>query len=168
MSINIIACMDLNCGIGVNNTLPWHFPNDLKRFKELTKDNFVVMGRITYQSLGKPLPNRINIILSKNKKFKTSSNTFVYRSMEDVIEKYHKHNNDQQELFIIGGSEVYKQALPIADKLYLTIIENKYENIDSYFPVFSFEEWKVEEHITNEPDEKHPYYYHYITYEKKK
>lgn len=159
--------MGLNREIGYKNQLIYHFPNDLKRFKELTTNHIVVMGRKTFQSIGKLLPNRINVILTHNKKFKTPLGGFVYHSFDDVVKEYKNLNNNEKELWIIGGESIYRQSLPYADYIYLTIIEHTTEKVDTFFPEFDLSEWKLIEHIKNKSDEKHPYDYHFVTYKRR-
>jgi dihydrofolate reductase len=165
--INLIAAIDLNRGIGSNNDLLVKLPNDMKHFRELTTGHFIVQGRRTFDSIGHPLPNRTNIILTRNKRYSAPYGTFVYHSIEEVIHAYHKQNNDESELFIIGGAEVYSQAIHYADRLYLTIIDHEFPNVDSFFPAFSFLDWKVTSNIRNEADENNPYVHSFITYERR-
>ena len=127
MRILIIAALDRNRVIGNGGTLPWHLPEDLKRFKRLTTGHAVLMGRKTYESLGKPLPHRRNIVLSSRpidgvESF--SSLSSALQSLESV-----------ETLFIIGGGEVFRQALPLADGMYLTIVEGEHEG-DTFFPEY--------------------------------
>jgi dihydrofolate reductase len=128
--ISIIVAMSSNRVIGKDNQLPWHLTEDLKHFKKITTDNVVVMGRKTHQSIGKPLPNRLNVILSRDVKWykPLGDNCVICYSIEEVLERF-KYRN----LFIIGGSEIYNQFLPHTDKIYLTHIEKEF-NGDSYFP----------------------------------
>lgn len=166
MSINIIAAIGLDGELGAENKLLCHLPNDLRRFKELTLNSFCVMGRNTFESLPATLPKRHNIILTRNKKYKAPIGTYVYHNLHEVIEKYHNHNNDENDLWIIGGSEIYYQALEFADKIYLTVIESRFSEADVYFPRISLEDWKPVENIANKKDDRHPYNYSYITYER--
>jgi dihydrofolate reductase len=139
----------------------------MKHFRKLTENNFCVFGRKTFESIGHPLPNRHNIILTKNEKYEEPAGTYVYSSLEDVIHEYHSYNNDENELFICGGSEIYKQALKYADRIYLTIIEHRFSKIDTYFTPFSFLDWKVTSNVKNLADETHPYNYSFVTYERR-
>lgn len=165
MSINIIVCMDRLNAIGNDNKLLSHQSADLKRFKLLTQNNYIVMGRTTYGSIGRILPNRHNIILTRNKKFNVTG-AYIRHSLEEVIKEY-KLNNNEQELFICGGSEVYSQAMQYADKLYVTVIDHKFDKADSYFPSINMNEWKVTDYEKHEADEKNEYDYWFITYERK-
>ncbi|PAD84886.1 hypothetical protein CHH57_02315 [Niallia circulans] len=164
MSINIIVCHDLNGAIGYKNKLLSHQSADLKRFKHLTQGHFVLMGSTTYRSIGKLLPNRHNIILSRNKKFHVPG-AFIRHSIEDVIKEY-KLNNNEQELFIIGGEEVYKEAIKYANRLYVTIIDHEFDKVDAYFPNINMNEWKVTDIEKHLSDENNDYDYSFVTYER--
>lgn len=124
--------------IGINNQLPWHLPEDLKRFKALTISKPIIMGRKTYESLGRPLPQRPNIIISRNLNF-TAENCYVVNSLNAAITKAKEFNTE--EIMIIGGAEIFKQALPLATHMYLTIIAQDIAG-DSYFPEFNLNEWQ--------------------------
>jgi dihydrofolate reductase len=139
----------------------------MKHFKELTEHNYVLMGRFTYDSIGTPLKNRINIILTRNKKYETPKGTFVYNSFEKVINSYKNLNDEETELFVIGGANLYSQALHYADRIYLTIVENTFPEADTFFPKFSLNEWKVISHQKHSSDETHPFNYNFVTYERR-
>lgn len=149
MTISMIAAIEINLGIGKDNMLPWHIPNDLKHFKNITNGHTVVMGRKTYESIGKPLPNRTNIVLSR---------THPEWSLQLILD-----TAKQNDVFIIGGSEIYNLFMPYADKLYLTLIHKNYE-CDKFFPNFFHYEWECTsaKHID---DESVPYTF--ATYERK-
>ena len=134
MMISIIAALDEKRGIGKNEQLPWHIPKDLKRFKELTTGHTVIMGRKTFESIGKALPNRINIVITQNPKFDAQDAIMVH-SLEEAIEKAQERGGNE-EIFIIGGGEIYKQAIKKADKLYLTLVKGDF-NCDTFFPDYS-------------------------------
>jgi dihydrofolate reductase len=167
MSINLIAAIGLNRELGYKNQLLCHLPNDLKHFKELTTGQFVVMGRKTYESIGHSLPNRQNIIVTRNNKYKEPLGTYVYNSLEDVIHEYQSYNENQNELFICGGAEIYKQSLKYANRIFLTVIETHFSKVDTWFPPFSFLDWKVTSNIRNEIDENNQYVHNFITYERR-
>lgn len=145
---SIIVAIGNNNEIGKNNKLLWHIPEDLKKFKEITQGKTVIMGRNTYESIGKPLPNRHNIVLSKN--LKSFSNNYnekleIYNDFSKIVEKY---KNSDKEVFIIGGAQVYKKALElgIAEKLYISHIDFSDNDADTYFPKIDCNIWKkVEE-----------------------
>lgn len=141
--INIIVATSINGVIGCNNKLIWYLPTDLKKFKEITSGHPVIMGRKTYESIGKPLKNRRNIIISRNKNYKVDGCEVVF-SLEDAIKL--TNNN----CFIIGGGEIYNQSIGIADKIYLTIINKEFEG-DVKFPKLN-DEWikiKSEDFLEN-------------------
>jgi dihydrofolate reductase len=167
MSINIIAAIGVNRELGYKNQLLCHLPNDLKYFKEKTTGQFCVFGRKTYESIGYPLPNRHNIIVTRNTNYKIADGVFVYNSLLDVINEYISYNNNENELYICGGAEIYRQALPYADRIYMTIIEKHFSKVDTYFPPFDFHDWKVTERIKCEADENNPYVHHFVTYERR-
>lgn len=131
--INIIVAIAKNRAIGKDNKLLWHIPNDLRRFKEITTGHTVIMGRKTYESIGRPLPDRINIIITRNNDYKADG-CVTCKSLEEAIE--FAKENQENEVFIIGGGEIYSQAINLADKLYLTLVEGNFE-ADTYFPDYS-------------------------------
>jgi dihydrofolate reductase len=152
--INLIVAMSSNGVIGKENQLPWHLPEDLKRFRLITNNNVVVMGRKTHLSIGKVLPNRLNVILSRDTKWYNplGDNCVVCYSVEEVIEKF-----KYRDLFIIGGSEIYNQFLPHTDKIYLTLIDKDFEG-DTYFPNLG-DNWKE---VERETFEKEDFKFHFI------
>lgn len=133
--ITLIAACSENRVIGKDGTLIWHIPEDLKRFKKLTLGNPIVMGRKTYESIGKPLPGRTNIILTRDRNFK-AENCLVYNKISDVLEIFEKNN-----IFVIGGGEIYKQFLDRADRIELTLIHKNFDG-DTYFPQIG-NDWEV-------------------------
>jgi dihydrofolate reductase len=140
MSISIIAAVAKNGVIGSKNGLPWHIPADLKQFKKITDGHTVIMGRKTYESimksLGKPLPNRKNVVITRNIGFPTADEVLVYTSIEDALEAV----KDDGEIFVIGGGEIYNQTMKLANKLYLTELDDDKEG-DVYFPEFNRGLW---------------------------
>jgi len=148
MTISLIAAMGRNRVIGNENSLIWRIPNDMKRFKELTTGKAVIMGRKTFESIGRPLPNRTNIIITGDKNYKAEG-CIVVHSVDESIKKA-----DSEEIMIIGGAQIYKQFLPKADRLYLTLIDAESEG-DAYFPEFNKNEWK--ETFREWHDEGHKY-----------
>ncbi len=133
--ISIIVALSKNKVIGKNNKLIWHLPQDLKRFKKLTLNHVVIMGRKTFESIGKALPNRTNIVITRNKLYKTPNNkVIICDSLKKALQVGKKH--EKKELFIIGGGQIYSQAIDFADKLYLTVINKKFKG-DVFFPDFS-------------------------------
>jgi dihydrofolate reductase len=143
--------------IGNENKLPWNIPEDLKRFKELTSNNWIVMGRKTFDSIGRPLPNRKNIVLSKNKNLRIDS-VEVFNSPKEVIESY-KNNSDQKDLFIIGGTYVYELFLEYSEYLFITHVDKEYSG-DAFFPKIDWNEWKlISEESRYDDDEKVNFYF---------
>ena len=155
--INIIVATSKNRVIGNNNSLIWKLPADLKRFKQITTGSTVVMGRKTYESIGKPLPNRRNIIITRDTNYLVD-NCEIVNSIEEALMLC---NND---CFIIGGGEIYKQSIDIADKIYLTLVQEDFEG-DTYFPEIG-KEWTKVIREDFEPDEKNAHKYSFINYEK--
>lgn len=135
MSISIIAAVGRNLELGKKNDLIWHFNQDMKFFKETTLGHTVIMGRKTFESLPKALPNRLNVVITSDKGYK-AENAIVVSSVEEAL-KYCEND----EAFIIGGGMIYKEFLPYADKLYLTEIEDSCEDADTYFPSFDKEKY---------------------------
>lgn len=141
MRISLIAALSENRAIGKDNKLIWHIPDDLKRFKEITSGHPVIMGRKTFESIGRILPNRLNIVVSRDPSFagchpvklKPKEELVVVQSLEEAIDVAKK---ESLEIFIIGGGQIFEQAIKIADKLYLTVIEGNFEG-DAFFPDYS-------------------------------
>ena len=156
MKIALIAALTPQRVIGKNNQLPWHLPNDLKRFHRLTQNKTVIMGRKTYESIGHALPHRQNIIVTRNKNYNAPACEIV-SSLEEAIKKSHA-----EEIMIIGGESLYQQALPLADTLYLTYVETNCCG-DTWFPKFSLSDWDKIESESFPADEKHPYAYTFVT-----
>jgi len=154
--ISIIAAMDHNRLIGSENQLPWHLPADLKYFKKITTGKPILMGRKTHESIGKPLPGRLNIIITKNKQY-SALGCKVAHSIEDALSMADNH----PEVMVIGGSSLYKQMLPRAQRMYLTQIQGDTFTGDAYFP-----EWNKSEWYEIERDEKNKYAYSFITLER--
>lgn len=139
--ISIIAAIGKKRELGKNNKLLWHIPEDLKRFKKLTSGHAVIMGRKTFESVGRPLPNRLNIIVTRDHNFTISARpckdgqVFICYSLEQAIEiASQKYKN---EIFIIGGGEIYRQAIKLMDKLYLTVVDKEFPEADTFFPDYS-------------------------------
>ena len=150
MIISIIAAMDENGGIGFENQIPWHLPADLARFKELTMGHHLVAGRKTFQSIGSALPGRQMVVLTRNLEFE-APNCLRAGSLDEAISI--AEEAEENELFVIGGAEIYQEALPIANHLYLTIVHTCVE-VDTYFPEIDGSKWSqvCEQDIT--ADEK--------------
>lgn len=155
--IHIIAAVAKNRAIGLKNKLLYWLPNDLKRFKALTTGHTIIMGRNTYLSLPKgALPNRRNVVLSRTTK--DFPNCEVFPSLEKALESC----KDDEQIYIIGGARVYKQAIALADRLCLTEIDDTPQEADAFFPDYS--DWQVETKEVHEKDEKHAFNYAFVDY----
>lgn len=162
--ISIIVAIADNKAIGANNDLLWKLPNDMKRFKELTTGHTIIMGRKTFESLPKgALPNRTNVVITRDPKA-TFKNCEVFNNLKVAIDKH----KDEKEVFIIGGANIYEQALPYADKLYITWVHHIFKNADTFFPEINKDEWFITDSKDFSADEKHLYPYTFQTYIKKK
>lgn len=161
MTITIIAALSENRVLGKNNQLVWHMPNDFKRFKALTKGHHVIMGRRTYESLKQPLPQRTNIVITRQKNYQAGE-CLVVQSMAEALAAV---KNDDQP-FIIGGAEIYKLGLTLANKMELTLVESTFEG-DTFFPKFSDKDWELAQEEKHSKDEKNPYDYRFLTYRRK-
>lgn len=131
-TISLIAAIGKNRELGRGNQLIFQIPEDMKFFKEKTRGHAVIMGRKTYESIGHPLPNRKNIIVSRNTNYNVPNEVLKATSIEEAIELVKKHEND--EIFVIGGAQVYSLAMPFADKLYLTLVDSEVPDADAFFP----------------------------------
>ncbi|WP_311388679.1 dihydrofolate reductase [Apibacter muscae] len=162
--MTIIVAMDENQAIGGNNQLLWHLPSDLKHFKKLTQNHVVIMGRKTYESLGKPLPNRTNVVITSNPKFKAVEDVIIHHSIKEALQ-FAKSKDDNP--FIIGGGILYKETLNLVDNLEITLVETKIDQADTYFPSIDYSQWKKTKEEFHPMDEKHSYSFRFISFEKK-
>ncbi|MDR2231757.1 MAG: dihydrofolate reductase [Tannerella sp.] len=161
--LSIIVALGEKNEIGCRNRLPWHLPADLKRFKELTTGHAIVMGRKTYESLPNgALPNRKNIVLSRNPDF-SCPDCRVFSSLPEALIKL----SGETEVFIIGGSQLFSQALPLVDKLYLTRIHSEFPEADTFFPEIDESGWIKCSEIAHSVDEKNCYSFTFYEYKKK-
>lgn len=160
--ISIIAAVADNYAIGKANKLIWHLPADLKHFKQLTTGHTVVMGKRTFESLPNgPLPNRKNVVLTSILSESIQDGYFEAESLEEALDLC----EHEEEIFIIGGSTVYKQSIDKADKLYITWVHDDFQ-ADAFFPEIDFSQWKETAREDHEPDDKNAYRYSFVTYEK--
>jgi len=160
--LTIIAAVAKNNALGKNNDLIWRLPNDLKRFKEVTLGHHIIMGRKTFESLGKPLPNRTTIIITRNTNFKAAG-CIVVNSLENAIIAAREDDNP----YILGGGEIYKQALDYADALDLTLVHHIFEEADTFFPEIDFTKWSESSREDFKADDNHAYDYSFVRYKKK-
>ncbi|MEM4994750.1 dihydrofolate reductase [Priestia sp. SB1] len=166
MSISLIVAADERGAIGVNNQLLCKLKGDLKYFKEKTKNHTVVMGRNTYESIGKPLPNRTNIVLTSDVHYDPDEEVYTYNSLSELMNDYNESENDE-EVFVIGGSSLYELFLPIADTVYLTRIHHTFDNADTFFPTMNMDEWKRVSYEVRYEDADNDYDYTFYTYKRK-
>jgi dihydrofolate reductase len=157
MKISIVVAMAANRVIGRDNQLPWHLPADLKHFKETTMGKPILMGRKTWESIGRPLPGRTNIVITRDENY-DAPGCVVVHSIEAALQAAAK----QDEVMIIGGAEFYRQVLPQTDSIYLTRINEDFEG-DTLFPELDSSEWQEAERIDCDADEKNPHSYSFIT-----
>lgn len=160
--LSIIVAKAKNNIIGKDNQLIWHLPEDLKRFKRLTTGHTIIMGRKTFESLGRVLPNRHHVILCNDAQMKIDDENV---EILDDISKLDKYINDSDEHFVIGGATMYRLLMPYCTKMYITEINQEFEG-DVSFPEINLNEWKVIEKELGLKDEKNPFDYEYVTYER--
>ena len=160
--ITIIVAMGLKNEIGANNQLLWHLPKDLKHFKEITSGHPIIMGRKTYESIGKPLPNRTNIVVSTKKDW-FEEGILIVGSLKEAI-KFAKKMDE--EIFIIGGGNIYEQTIDLAEKLEVTQV-NAELKADIFFPKINPKIWNKTNEVSHEKDEKNEYDFSFQTYERK-
>jgi dihydrofolate reductase len=151
--VSIIAAMDRKRGIGVDNKLPWRLSADLKRFRDLTMGHHIIVGRKTFESIGRPLPGRRMIVVTRNRAYKAEGCDLVH-SVEDALNL--ARERDESEVFICGGAEIYAQSIGIADRMYLTLVEAEVA-ADIFFPEFDEREWSEPERFYQPADEKNQY-----------
>lgn len=158
--LSIIVAKSKNNVIGKNNGLIWHLPEDLKRFKTLTSGKKIIMGRKTFESLGRVLPNRKHIVITKNLDFKIDNEMVeIIHDIKD-LEQY---ITSDEECFVIGGGIIYNMLMPYANKIYATVINQEFEG-DTYFPIIDDKIWKIEKQEKGLKNENNPYDYEYIDY----
>ena len=163
MKTYIIAAIGKNMVIGSNGKIPWHLPEDLKRFKEMTKGKIVVMGRKTYESINGHLPERLNIVITSQKKY-NAPECLLCPDIETVL--YFAKQDKNSEVFFIGGESIFKEALKIADKMFLTFINQDFEG-DAFFPNFNPNEWEQTGCEKGKTDDENSYEYWFVTFSRK-
>lgn len=165
MTISLIAALSRNRVIGRNNDLPWHLPDDMKYFMQTTKGHHVIMGRKNYDSIPekfRPLPNRVNIVVTRQPAL-TLPHCTVVHSLEEAVAIAREAG--EQELFIIGGAAIYQLGIPLANRLYLTEIDATLSG-DTYFPAFDKNNWKEASRQHHSADERHAYAFDFVIYER--
>lgn len=159
--IIMIAAVAENNALGKNNELVWHLPNDFKRFKALTTGHHIIMGRKTFESFPKPLPNRTHIVITRQKNYNPEG-CIIVESMEEAIAICPENESS----FIIGGGEIYNLGLSYTDRLEITRVHHRFE-ADAFFPIIKIDDWKEIESVFNAKDDKHLFDFTYQTFVKK-
>jgi dihydrofolate reductase len=160
MKLSLIAAMAENRVIGHENRLPWHLPADLQHFKAITLGKPVLMGRKTWESIGRPLPGRTNIVITRDAGY-VAEGCVVAHSLEEAVAAA----GEAAEVMVIGGAQLYRQALPLADTLYLTLVHAEIQG-DTRFPAWQPGEWRETARIDHEADDRNPHAYSFITLER--
>ncbi|MDB5021103.1 MAG: dihydrofolate reductase [Pedobacter sp.] len=161
MIVSFVVAIAENNAIGKDNKLLWSLPKDMKHFKEITNGHTVIMGRRTFDSMGKPLPNRRNIVITRNRELNIEG-AEVTNSLADALSRCAK----DEEVFIIGGAEIYKEALAKTDRIYLTRVHERFDG-DTYFPELNMEKWVETAREEHQPDEKNQIAFTFLTLESK-
>jgi dihydrofolate reductase len=166
MKLALIVAQSQNRVIGKDNSLPWHLPKDLQYFKKVTLGKPIIMGRKTYESIGRALPGRVNIVVSRNPDYKVEGVEHA-QNLDQAIELAKKVciETSVNEVMVIGGAQIYHQAIEVADVLYLTSVEAVVEG-DAYFPEIDYSLYKQTQKQSHCADDKNPYPYSFVTYEK--
>lgn len=165
LRLSLLVAMARNRVIGRNNKLPWYLPADLKHFKSLTMRQTIVMGRKTYESIGKPLPGRINIIITRQAGYEVPG-AIVVSSVDDALLRCEETSSNQGESFIIGGEELYRQTLRICQRMYITEIQRDFEG-DVFFPKFDPNEWKETQRDKHISENDTNLEYHFVVLDRK-
>lgn len=156
-----VVAMSENRVIGRNNTLPWHLPADLRHFKAITSGHTLIMGRKTFESIGKPLPNRNNIVVSRDLGL-NAKGCIVVNSLEEALASAEVFNTN---IYVIGGAQIYAQTLPILQKMYLTLVHHQFDG-DAFFPEYNEQEWRVVSKEAHEADAENAYAYTFYEMER--
>jgi len=165
-TLALIWAMARNRVIGRNNTLPWRLPADLRHFRIITTGHPVVMGRKTFESLGRPLPGRTNIVLTRDPAY-SPKDCLVAHTIDEALALAARHVTANAPLFfVIGGEDLYRQTLPIADRLYITLVDAEIDG-DAFFPDIPLADWEETERETHAADDKNPYSYTFLTLQRK-
>ena len=163
MKVSLVAAIAKNNAIGKNNELLWHLPADFKHFKETTNGHYILMGRKTFESFPKPLPNRTHLIISRQENYNVPDNCFAFASVNDALQFAQQQN--QETVYVIGGGEIYKQTINRANELIITHVHATFEDADAFFPEISTE-WQVISEEKHKADEKNQYDFTINVYQK--
>lgn len=164
MRLSLIAACSRNRVIGINNQLPWNLPEDLKRFRQITSGHAVIMGRKTYESIGRLLPNRLNVVVTRRKDFQVPGAEVVH-SLEEAIEVCRTRNPADEEIFVIGGGDLYRQAMDRADRIYLTLVETEMVG-DAFFPEVDRDRFRETANELRPADDRHAFAYRFLVFDR--
>lgn len=164
MVVSLIVAAAEDNAIGINNTLPWNLPEDLKFFKRTTMGKPVIMGRKTFESLGRPLPGRLNIVLSGNKNLMLPEGVLLYSDVNAALEKL--QNDNAEECFILGGGQVFENTISLVDRMYITRVHTTVPNADAFFPQVDHTHWRLVWEEKHQADEQHKYAYTFQKFER--
>lgn len=159
-NLKIVVAMDRGRAIGRNNTLPWHLPKDLKHFKALTTGHTVIMGRRTFESIGRPLPNRHNIVLTRSRRF-AAEGCEVCHSFRELLKR-----EASGQAFVIGGAALYRSALPHAQQLWVTHVHAELTDADVFFPAYDEEQWQEQTRVSYAQDNRHEFAFDIVRYDR--
>ena len=168
MTISLIAAVSTNNAIGRNNSLPWHLPDDLKFFKKMTLGKPVLMGRRTFDALGKPLPGRLNVVLSRSNNLELPAGVMHFHTLEEAL-GYTEHygaNHNLDECFIIGGGEIFELSMKVADRMYITKVETNITDADAFFPEIDHTHWVLKWDEHHDSDAGHSFAFSFQKYER--
>jgi len=163
MHISFIVAADEHNAIGINNALPWNLPEDLKFFKRTTIGKPVLMGRKTYESLGKPLPGRLNVVISRGN-LELPEGVLLFHDIQSGLDRMKQE--PVEEVFVIGGGKIFEEAMIYADRIYLTRVHTVVPKADAFFPKMDHKEWPLVWEEVHQPDEKHTFAYTFQRYER--
>ena len=165
----LIVAMSQNRVIGRDNKLPWYLPGDLKYFKQATMGKPIIMGRKTWDSIGRPLPGRMNVVISRNPEWEAPAGTVAAESLEAALVKAEAQAEieDGEEVMIIGGGQIYAEALPMVDRMYVTLVHDEVEG-DAFFPEVNWEEWEEIGREDFSASDNNPYDYSFVVYQRPK
>jgi dihydrofolate reductase len=164
MIINLVVAASENNVIGKDNKLPWHLPNDLSFFKNITWSMPVIMGRKTYESMGKPLKGRTNIVVTANKDFSATNGVVTVHSIEEAVRESAK--TDAKECYVIGGGQIFRNLMPDARRIYMTRVHTQLQG-DTFFPAIDEQQWQLSWSMSFNADEKHAYPYTFEIWQRK-
>lgn len=165
MIVSLIVAYSKNMAIGLDNKMLWHLSDDFKNYKKVTMGHSLIMGRKTFESIGKPLPGRTSILITRNKNYRAPDGVYITHSLKEAIEL--AKSLGDSECFINGGGEIYKESLPFVDKLYLTEVDCTIEKADAFFPEVDLLKWNKVDGFKFSKDSKNEYDWSFSLYEKK-